>query len=78
MTAVRTMGIIERLDPAIDALREDPDVSAASITYIGYKAPGSGDPRVGFQRMAHQGGQIFFDGEPIHNKDRAAMRLEQP
>ncbi|WP_167335022.1 MULTISPECIES: alpha/beta hydrolase [Mycolicibacterium] len=40
-------------------LQENPDLSAASITYIGYRAPGSWDPRVGFQRMARQGGNIF-------------------
>ncbi|MGV0746534.1 alpha/beta hydrolase, partial [Mycolicibacterium sp. XJ870] len=40
-------------------LQENPGLSAASITYIGYRAPGSWDPRVGFQRMAQNGGQIF-------------------
>jgi len=39
-------------------LRENPDLNAASITYIGYKAPGSWDPRVTSQRMAREGGQI--------------------
>ncbi|MGV9800139.1 toxin glutamine deamidase domain-containing protein [Mycobacterium sp. NPDC003449] len=40
-------------------LQENPDLSAASITYLGYHPPGSWDPRVGFQRMARDGGHIF-------------------
>jgi len=42
-------------------LREntDPDFTAASITYLGYKPPGSWDPQVLFQKLAREGGEIF-------------------
>ncbi|CRZ17740.1 toxin glutamine deamidase domain-containing protein [Mycolicibacterium neworleansense] len=60
-TTIERLGTIMRR--AFNQLRstqqENPDLSAASITYLGYQPPGSWDPRVGFQRMARNGGQIF-------------------
>ena len=58
---------IEKLRPMMlrafnqlqSTLRESPGLSAASITYIGYKAPGSWDPKVISQQMARDGGEIF-------------------
>ncbi len=57
---LRTM-MLRSFNTLQSTLREntDPDFTAAAITYIGYKPPGSWDPRVGFQKMARDGGEIF-------------------
>ena len=57
---LRTM-MLRSFNTLQSTLREntDPDFTAAAITYLGYKPPGSWDPRVGFQKMAREGGEIF-------------------
>ncbi|MGV0742982.1 alpha/beta hydrolase, partial [Mycolicibacterium sp. XJ870] len=60
-TTIERIGTIMRrgFNQLRSTLQEDPNLSAASIAYLGYQPPGSWDPRVGFQRMAQNGGQIF-------------------
>jgi hypothetical protein len=69
---------IEKLHPMMQrafnqlqsALQVDPNLSVASITYIGYRAPGSWDPNVIFQRLARNGGNIFASDISSFNAGR--------
>ncbi|MGW4101587.1 alpha/beta hydrolase, partial [Mycobacterium sp. NPDC004974] len=60
-TSIESLNTIMRrsFNQLQSTLQEDPGLSAASIAYLGYRPPGSWDPRVGFQWMAQRGGQIF-------------------
>ncbi|WP_237165069.1 alpha/beta hydrolase, partial [Mycolicibacterium peregrinum] len=71
-TTIERLGTIMRrgFNQLRSTLQEAPDLSAASITYLGYQPPGSWDPRVGFQRMAQNGGQIFASDIAAFNVGR--------
>ncbi|WP_066902293.1 toxin glutamine deamidase domain-containing protein [Mycolicibacterium houstonense] len=71
-TTIERLGTIMRrgFNQLRSTLQESPDLSAASITYLGYQPPGSWDPRVGFQRMARNGGQIFASDIASFNTGR--------
>ena len=68
---LRTM-MLRGFNTLQSTLREntDPDFTAASITYLGYKPPGSWDPQVGFQKMAREGGEIFASDMLAFNAGR--------
>ncbi|WP_176561205.1 alpha/beta hydrolase [Mycobacterium neglectum] len=52
--------------------RTDQNLSASSLAYIGYNAPGSFDPRVAFPTMARAGGETLYSDIAAFNAGRDA------